>query len=140
MFKETKARLTHLQFRETCSEKCRRTLEGNYKSYEIIVNNEKIKVQGYERYIVPLIIEKYGRKNVLIGNEIDPIEYQFKDKIKLYYPDIYVKSENKIIEVKSTYSFKYDKEKNLAKRDGCILKSFNFEFQIWDKNKIKIIK
>jgi endogenous inhibitor of DNA gyrase (YacG/DUF329 family) len=138
--KNTKARVTHAEFRETCSEKCRRILESNYKSYTIVVDSENIKVQGYERYVIPLLINKYGRDDILIGHENNPIEYYYNGKNRLYYPDVYIKSENKIIEVKSTFSFKYDKDKNLAKRDGCILKSFNFEFHIWDKNKIKIIK
>ena len=59
--------------------------------------------------------------------------------LKNYYPDIFVKSENKIIEVKSTRTFELDRKKNLCKRDGCISKGYNFNFYIWHKGKIKII-
>jgi len=133
-----KVRLTHGGFRETCSEKCRRELEGSYKSYYIDVDGETIKVQGYERFVVPVLIEKYGRDDVLVGFEIKPIEYELNGELKKYYPDIYIKSENKIVEVKSTYTFDYDKEKNLAKREGCIKRGFGFEFYIWDKKGMKI--
>jgi len=39
------------------------------------------------------------------------IWYEFEDKRRRYYPDIYIKSQNKIIEVKSDYTFykEYDK-------------------------------
>lgn len=133
------SRLTHREFRKTCSEKCRRELEGSFKSYVLEIGNEKIKVQGYERFVIPILIEKYGRPDLKIGFENKPIQYSMNGKLKDYYPDIYVKSENRIIEVKSIRTFEIDKEKNLCKRDGCILKGYNFNFYIWDKGKIKII-
>lgn len=137
--KDSLVRLTHGEFRKTCSEKCRRELESNYKKYVIKVNGEKINVQGYERYVVPKLIEIYGRENLKIGFENDFIEYKMDDKLKKYFPDIFIKSENKIIEVKSTYTLKLDLEKNLIKRDSCIEKGYEFNFYIWDKGKIKII-
>lgn len=135
-----KHRLTHGEFRKTCSEKCRRELEGSFKSYQIIHNDEQITLQGYERFVVPDLLRKYSRSDLRIGFENEFIEYNFKGKIKKYLPDVFIKSENKIVEIKSTYSYKLDLEKNLTKRDGCILKGFNFEFQIWDNGKIKVIK
>jgi hypothetical protein len=133
------SRLTHREFRKTCSEKCRRELEASFKSYVLDIGGEKIKVQGYERYVLPTLIEQYGRSDLKIGFENNPIEYTMDGKLKNYYPDIFVKSENKIIEVKSTRTFELDRKKNLCKRDGCISKGYNFNFYIWHKGKIKII-
>jgi hypothetical protein len=44
--------------------------------------------------------------------------------------DIYIKSENRVIEVKSDYTFNKEKEKNLLKRDSVINKGINFNFII----------
>jgi len=137
--KETLVRLTHGEFRKTCSEKCRRELEGKYKTYTIKVGTENINVQGYERFIVPKLIETYGRDDLKIGFENDFIEYELGGKVKMYLPDVFIISENKIIEVKSIYTYNLDLHKNLAKRDFCIMKGYNFDFYIWDNGKIEII-
>ena len=60
-----------------------------------------------------------------IGNLID-----YENTNHRYYPDIYIKSENLVIEVKSTYTFNKEKEKNLLKRDSVLNKNINFKFVI----------
>lgn len=129
-------RKTHGEFRKTCSEKCRRELESDCRNYLINIDNNDIKVQGYERYVIFDLLEKYDISDIRIGFDIDPIEYKFNNKIHLYYPDFYIVPENKIVEVKSTYTFKYELDRNYAKRKSCIDKGYNFEFIIWDMNKI----
>lgn len=59
------------------------------------------------------------------------IDYVFEGKTKIYHPDIYIISENKVIEVKSTYTIKVDVEKNAAKRKAVLDKGMNFEFMIF---------
>lgn len=137
--KEAMPRLTHGEFRESCSEKCRREIESKYKSYLIYLNkNECVRVQGYERLVVPELLKKYKREEIQIGFEIpfSPIKYQFEGLTRDYFPDIFLIPENKIIEVKSSYTYEYDEKKNLAKKEACLKLGFNFEFHIWDQNKI----
>jgi len=134
----SKPRETHGEFRETCSEKCRRILEGSYKMYTILHEEEILKVQGYERFVLPELLKTYKRKDLKIGFENDFINYKLHGKDKKYLPDIYIISENKIIEVKSTYTFKIDKEKNLAKREYSLKNGYNFNFYIWHNNEIII--
>ena len=58
----------------------------------------------------------------------------------VYYPDIYIKSLNKIIEVKSTWTYKMYKEKNIAKWNATI--NSGYEFEVWvfnNKGECKII-
>jgi hypothetical protein len=136
---KAKQRLTHGEFRSTCSEKCRRHIENRYKYYVLeLEENKNIKVQGYERFVIPELLKKYKREDIEIGFEIpfSPIKYKFKGLTKDYFPDIFIKPENKIIEVKSSYTYDCDEEKNLAKKEACIELGFNFEFHIWDLNKI----
>jgi hypothetical protein len=44
---------------------------------------------------------------------------------------VYIISENKIIEVKSKYTYELHKEKNLAKQAACLARFLNFEFRIY---------
>ena len=67
------------------------------------------------------------------------IEYKFNNKNHYYYPDIYTIDENKIIEVKSTWTMKTQYDKNIAKKNGCLELGFEFEFWIYDDKKNKTI-
>jgi hypothetical protein len=84
-------------------------------------------------------------KNTIININMNNLDKQYIDLLKdivgffhyecegsthRYYPDIYIKSENQIIEVKSTYTFNKEKEKNLIKRESVINKGINFKFII----------
>jgi len=53
-------------------------------------------------------------------------------QVQHYYPDIYIKSENKVIEVKSNYTFYKDYDKNILKKKACIKMGLDFEFMILD--------
>ena len=132
-----KERLTNKGFRKTCSSICRRKKEQSFKSYTIFYEGESIRVQGYERYVIPEFLKKYDRKDLRIGlEENNPILYFFKGTEREYYPDLYIVPENRIIEVKSDYSFQFDYDKNIAKKEACLSKGFKFEFHIWnEKNK-----
>lgn len=48
------------------------------------------------------------------------------------FPDIYIPSENKIIEVKSKYTFEVNQKVNLLKEKSMKDAGFNFEFIILD--------
>ena len=55
--------------------------------------------------------------------------------ICLLYIYIYIKSINKIIEVKSIWIYNLHKEKNILKSQACINKGYDFEFWIFDEKK-----
>lgn len=127
-------RKTNSGFRKTCSESCRRKKEQSYKSYMIHHNGENIRVQGYERFVIPNFLKSYPRNDLRIGfEENNPIKYFFNGKFRDYYPDLLIVSENRIIEVKSDYSFLLDYEKNIAKKNACLDLGFKFEFHIWSE-------
>jgi hypothetical protein len=74
-------------------------------------------------------------KDIIVGLQsiIDTIgffHYSYENEIHRYYPDIYIKSENQVVEVKSTYTFNKEKEKNLLKRQSVLDKGINFKFII----------
>ena len=55
--------------------------------------------------------------------------YKFKSKTLRYYPDIYIESENLIIEVKSTYTYKVSLIKNMIK--SLSTRKLNLDFEFW---------
>ena len=59
------------------------------------------------------------------------IRYDFKErKNKVYYPDFYLKDKNLIIEIKSSYYYNLELEKNLAKQKACLDQGYDFIFII----------
>jgi hypothetical protein len=63
--------------------------------------------------LVCLIDEGYTEDDILYRKiDMPKIMYVFEDKEKRYYPDFYIKSENLIVEVKCTYTYEVEKDKN----------------------------
>lgn len=60
-------------------------------------------------------------------------EYYFNNKKHIYFSDFYFKELNSIIEIKSTYYYNRFLEKNIAKKEECINKGYNY-ILILDKN------
>jgi hypothetical protein len=101
----------------------------------IFPSGKKINVQGYEPQAIDQLLKIYSELDLIIGNrsienKIGKIFYKYNGKSHRYYPDIFLIPENKIIEVKSAYTYNKNIEINLAKREACILAGFNFEFRI----------
>lgn len=88
-------------------------------------NNTELTYQGtyeldfLERYYNKVIIEK-----------TNPIQYQLNENTHYYHPDFYLPDYNLIIEVKSSYTYEYDLDKNLEKKQYSIKSGFNFIFII----------
>lgn len=99
-------------------------------------SGKEVYIQGYENYAIDLLLKKYPEEDIIveranIKNEIGDIMYIDKDnKEHIYFPDIYIKSENLVIEVKSKYTYNVHKEINERKRDASIKAGVNFKFLI----------
>lgn len=109
---------------------------NNAKKWKIYKfnNGKEIKVQGYEPLALSLLENKYEIKQIDIITQFDnQIYYTFIKKYHKYFPDIYIKSLNKIIEVKSDYVYKKELQKNILKKKACLYLGYNFEFWIFDR-------
>ena len=62
-----------------------------------------------------------------------------RGKESTFYPDIYIPSENKIIEVKSTFTYDKFEEKNEEKLTSTAAQGYNIEYWIFNK-KGKLLK
>ena len=108
----------------------------NKKLYEF-PSGKQIQVQGYETFALnELLKEDINESDIIAGSDLIKsnmhIVYKFENKNHCYIPDIYVKSTNTIIEVKSQYTYEKDFEVNQLKRNACIDNGYNFEFRIYE--------
>jgi hypothetical protein len=112
-----------------------KTMKSMKRYYSYILPSGKIiKLQGYEKFGVEYLLNFFDESDIETDQkEINKILGQIKYGMdKKYYPDIYVKSINKIFEIKSSYIYNLNLEKNLAKKEACERKGIEFEFLIFD--------
>jgi len=89
-------------------------------------------VQGYEPTILKELEDQgYTFNRVLTStSDMPEIWYDYNGEKHRYYPDIYIPSENKIIEVKSTWTLKIDEDKNQAKFEATKELGYDFRLEV----------
>jgi hypothetical protein len=107
-----------------------------FKDY-LLPSGKTIKLQGYESFGIKYLLDKYNENDIIqgvkeINEEIGFIYYIQNGKKRKYYSDFYVKSENKIYEIKSIWTYRANIEKNLLKKKACESIGLKFEFLIFD--------
>jgi len=100
-----------------------------------IVEGVDISYQGYElKGIYRLLSEGYSIHDIKIGrNQVPTFRYFYDGKKRVYYPDIYIPKDNRIIEIKSKWTYENWLEQNLAKKDSVIDAGYLFDFYIMEK-------
>jgi hypothetical protein len=102
-------------------------------------SGSKVKIQGYEHYALDELLKKYNEEQIVIERKNVPrILYELNGKEHYYFPDIYIPHENKIIEVKSKWTFEHKKEITNAKEIYCKKAGYKFELWIFSKDGIRI--
>ena len=93
-------------------------------------------IQGYENLELDDILKIYKEDEIEVSSseKVPRIPYDFENTERMYYPDIFISKDNKIIEVKSCYTFLLDVDKNLTKKDYVKNLGYEFEFLIYDKD------
>lgn len=95
-------------------------------------------VQGYEPYCLTHLLTMYDEDDIVTGVKNMPdFRYHYDESERRYYPDIYIPKENKIIEVKSTYTKTLDEDKNWAKWISVARAGYNMEIYVY-RNKGKL--
>ncbi len=93
------------------------------------------KVQGYEPFAIKELLNSYNENEIITQRKNIPrIKYIHNEKQKYYFPDIYLPSENKIIEVKSTWTIKYNKDIIKLKEKATKESGYNYEIWCFDCN------
>lgn len=91
-------------------------------------------VQGYEPFALNYLLDcGYDEDDIIVGCEDVPkIRYTFEDKNRVYYPDVYLKSDNTLVEIKSPYTMALEPEKIEAKIQASILEGYNVHVTVFD--------
>jgi hypothetical protein len=109
----------------------------NYTLKDYVFPSGKIvKVQGYEPQALDVLLKIYSEEDLILGaanirEKIGVIMYiDNNGNQHRYFPDIYISSINKIIEVKSEWTYKIQKDVNELKKNACIEAGLDFAFMI----------
>jgi len=98
-------------------------------------SGEEIKYQGYENYALQeLLSMDIPEEAILEGYNTNlTIKYDFEEKERTYFPDIYIPAINLIIEVKSEYTYKVDYDKNMAKMKTSAEQGYIVELWVYNE-------
>ncbi len=92
-----------------------------------------VTVQGFEPQALDMLLkEGVKEEDIFVGKDVPAIKYSWSKKSRIYYPDIYVKSANMIVEVKSTFTYDKEVDKNHAKWEATKKQGFDFRSMIFD--------
>jgi hypothetical protein len=91
-----------------------------------------VAVQGYEHFCIQqLLDEGVEEDDIRTGDATVPsIVYRHNDKNRYYHPDIFIVSQNRLIEVKSTWTITLETDRNRAKWLAAC-KEFEFEVRVY---------
>jgi hypothetical protein len=102
-------------------------------------SGEIVKVQGYENIALDELVQKYEEEDILVGrSNIPTIEYHINDVKHVYFPDFFIKSENKVIEVKSEWTIQLKRGNVEDKALATIKAGYNYEIWIYNDRKVKV--
>ena len=112
------------------------TFKGlKYKKY-IGPSGKIYNCQGYEPYGLDLLFIEYKDEDIITAKKKVP-EIWWVDgdgQEHRYYVDIYIPKEKRMIEVKSDYRYKMDKEKLEFVWRTCVEQGYNYEVWIFNKD------
>lgn len=97
----------------------------NFQGYENFCFDDLLFVQGYA--------ENEFLNSYIDGEKMPVIWYNILENRHRYFPDIFIPKENRIIEIKSRYTFQYNKEINLLKLQACLDTGYNAEIRIYNE-------
>ena len=126
-----------VQAKKTSSSKKKIFISPGGKRYDL---------DGYEPYAIDLLIKSgLNDEDILTGKQITSllgnICFRKGEKKSYYHPDIFIASQQKIIEVKSEYWYNRQIDLNQLKRDAILSMNLLFEFWVFDTSlKLSILK
>ena len=111
-----------------------------YKEYKMPSGTIR-KVQGYEPFALDELVKTYIEEDIISDRkDIPRISYKIGDKQRYYFPDIYIQSKNKIIEVKSSWTYKCKEDNIQEKAEATKKAGYGYEVWIYDSKGNKIVK
>ena len=101
----------------------------------VFPSGKTVRVQGYEPQALDKLLESYNEDDILVGKDIRECTGQIvytdeNGNLRRYNPDIYIRSERKIVEVKSDWTYNVNFEQNQRKKQACEDLGYQFVFMI----------
>lgn len=111
-----------------------------FKSF-LMPSGEIRKVQGYEHFALRDLLKSYTEDQIVTGRKNVPkICYETDDrKRKVHFPDIFLPHENKIIEVKSTWTYKCKTDNVLLKKSSAEAQGYSYEIWCYDAKGVRVV-
>jgi hypothetical protein len=98
-----------------------------------------VKVQGYEHIALDELVQLYEEGDILVGrSNVPTVDYYIDDIKHVYFPDFYIKSENKIIEIKSEWTIQLKRGNIEEKALATIKAGYKYEIWIYNDRKVKV--
>lgn len=108
---------------------------NNYQHKKYILPSGKIiKVQGYEPFALDYLLKIYNENDLVSNRKTIPKFYYitYDNKKHIYYPDIFVKSKNLIVEVKSKWTSEFNPTIDILKERAVISSGYKFQKMIFN--------
>lgn len=110
----------------------------HYKTY-MMPSGNLVKYQGYEDIAINELVQKYEEDDIGIGrSNIPSVDYYIDEKKHVYFPDLYIKSENKIIEVKSEWTIQLKRGNVEEKALATVKTGYKYEIWVYSDKKVKV--
>jgi hypothetical protein len=112
-----------------------RSQNHSHRAKDFVMPSGSIRrVRGFEPFALRDLLQTYSEDQIKTGKGVPFIQYEGPDgKERRYFPDIYIEHENKIIEVKSDYTYTRDLATNLLKKKFTEDRGYTFEFWVYVK-------
>ena len=111
-----------------------------YKSFEMPSGAVR-KVQGYEPFALKILVKIYQEEQIKTDRKDVPrVQYEVDGKKKYHFPDIFIPHENKLIEVKSTWTLECKTDNIKLKKKACEEQGFLYEIWCFDRkgNRVEV--
>ena len=124
-------------------EREKKTSKASYSRKDYTFPSGKIiKVQGYEPHALDELVKTINEDEIKTGSINVPEIWYNDEKCKehRYYVDIFIPSQNKCIEVKSTWTAKKKKDNIFLKQNAAKKLGYNYEIWVYDSKGIRVEK
>ena len=117
-----------------------KNVKHNYNKKEYIMpSNKIIQIQGYENFALDELIinEKIDESDIITGAKNVPTIWYYHENGKKHrhYVDIFIPSQNRCVEVKSTWTAEKNKHNIFLKQKAA--KELGYKYEIWVYNSKK---
>jgi hypothetical protein len=107
-------------------------------------SNKIIEIQGYEHYALDELIinEKNNESDIITGCQNVPVIWYNDEtgKKHRHYVDIFIPSQNRCIEVKSTWTAEKNKDNIFLKQNAGKELGYNYEIWVYDGKGVRVEK